>query len=442
MKRYLFCTAIAAMVLTSCSNDDFLGEVPGNNTNAVTAKEISFSGEAGKTSRGTRADGDKTGEAAANALNKKFVVFGTKTTSDGTTTQTVFDHYNVEWPATTGSTGWDYIGKSKNSLNTTAEKQSKKYWDFSAKMYKFVAFSFGTAAQGTAEDQVEASKVTNSDTGYSYTLTGKISELVKCYVANLVEATPTDYATANKNVSFTFRSLGTKINIGLYETIDGYSVKDVKFYKSATDNAPTTTPTLYASSATLPKGTEKEKITVTFNTDKTPKVEWTELSTSNTARQMVTRGENNETSEGTTATTTSKTTFITFGDLNKVTAESKENAGQDYIGRTERNNASKPTTPVAVLPCDAGALTLKVDYTLISIDGSGETINVKGATATIPTENTKWASNKSYTYIFKISDKTNGSTAEGHQGLYPINFDAVVTETEDSNHDDINLGNK
>lgn len=437
MKKYYFVSAIAALAFASCANDDFLGEVPGNTPSAVNGKEISFSGEAGKMSRANKDNAE-----AAKALNYKFVVYGTKTTSGATpSTQTVFDHYNVEWP-TTGSTGWDYIGKTKNTLNTTADKQSKKYWDFSATKYNFVAFSFGTATQGTGENEVEASKVSNNDAGYSYTLTGKISELAKCYVANLEEATPTNYAVANKSVSLTFRSLGTKVNLGLYETIDGYSVKDVKFYKSATDNEPTTTPTLYANSATLPKGTDKEKVTITFNTDKTPKVTWTELNTSNTAKPKGTRGENDGTSEGSTVTTTAKTTYITFGELQKVAAESKEETGNNYIGRTNSQNASKPTTPIAVLPCEAGALTLKVDYTLVSTDGSGETINVKGATATIPTTNTNWASNKIYTYIFKISDKTNGSTADGHQGLYPITFDAVVTENEDSNHEDINLGNE
>ena len=236
--------------------------------------------------------------------------------------------------------------------------------------------------------------------------------------------------------------MGTKVNLGLYETIDGYSVKDVKFYKSATDNQPTTTPTLYAGSATLPKGTDKEKVTITFNDNKTPKIPWTELNTSNTAKPTGTRGENDGTSEGSTVTTTAKTTYITFGELQKVAAESKEETGNNYIGRENSQNASKPTTPIAVLPCEAGELTLKVDYTLISTDGSGEIINVKGATATIPVSNTNWASNKIYTYIFKISDKTNGSTADGHQGLYSITFDAVVTENEDSNHEDINLGNK
>ena len=51
MKKYYFVSAIAALALASCANDDFLGEVPGNNPSAVNSKAISFSGEAGKTTR-------------------------------------------------------------------------------------------------------------------------------------------------------------------------------------------------------------------------------------------------------------------------------------------------------------------------------------------------------------------------------------------------------
>lgn len=88
MKKYYFVSAIAALALASCANDDFLGEVPGNNPSAVNGKEISFSGEAGKMSRANKENAE-----AAKALNYKFVVYGTKTTSGATpSTQTVFDH--------------------------------------------------------------------------------------------------------------------------------------------------------------------------------------------------------------------------------------------------------------------------------------------------------------------------------------------------------------
>lgn len=423
MKKYYFVSAIAALALASCANDDFLGEVPGNNPSAVNGKAISFSGEAGKMSRATQS----TGEKAATALSNKFVVFGTKT-KDQTTT-TVYDHYNVEYK----NSAWDYQNLAFNSLNAkssenTETKQSLKYWDLSADKYNFVAFSFGSATQGNNDNQVEASKVTNTN-GYTYTLTGKITDLVNCYIADQVEATPSEYASGKKKDSFTFHPLGTKVNIGLYEDIPGYSVKEVKFYSSANDANPSETPTLFANIATIPTGSEKETITVSFDENKKVKTEWKAASTTGTARQLATRG-----NEG---TATNKATTITFENLSKVGAEGLEGGSKDYIGRNNTTGISKPTNPKAILPCgNVGELTLKVDYTLISTDGSGETIKVTGATAKIASDYTNWTANKSFTYIFKISDKTNGSTGGTGTaaGLYPIEFDSVIAEEGTGNN--------
>lgn len=429
MKKYYFVSAIAALALASCANDDFLGEVPGNNPSAVNSKEISFSGEAGKMSRA----GETKGEAAATALSNKFVVFGTKT--KGQTTTTVYDHYNVEYK----NSAWNYQNLAFNSLNAkssenTETQQSLKYWDLSADKYNFVAFSFGSATQGNSDNQVEASKVTNTN-GYTYTLTGKITDLVNCYIADQVEAKPSVYASGNQKVSFTFHPLGTKVNIGLYEDIPGYSVKDVKFYSSADDTNPGETPTLFANTASIPTGTEKEIITVSFDENKKVKTEWKAASTTGSARQFATRGD-----EG---TATNKATTITFETLSKVGAEGLEGGSNDYIGRDKTTNISKPTNPKAILPCgNVGGLTLKVDYTLISTDGSGETIKVTGATAKIASDYTNWTANKSFTYIFKISDKTNGSTGGTGTtaGLYPIEFDSVIAEEgTGNNNQDIEL---
>ena len=427
MKKYYFVSAIAALALASCANDDFLGEVPGNNPSAVNSKEISFSGEAGKMSRANKENAD-----AAKALNYKFVVFGTKT--KGQTTTTVYDHYNVEYKNST----WDYQNLAFNSLNAkssenTKTRQSLKYWDLSADKYNFVAFSFGSATQGKSDNQVEASKVTNNN-GYTYTLTGKITDLVNCYIADQVEATPSNYASGKQKVNFTFHPLGTKVNIGLYEDIPGYSVKEVKFYRSADDKTPGDDPTLFADKATIPTGTEKEVITVSFDNNKV-KTEWKTASTTGTARQLATRGDE--------AAVTNKSTIITFETLSKVGAEGLEGGSNDYIGRDKTTNISKPTNPKAILPCgNVGGLTLKVDYTLISTDGSDETIKVTGATAKIASDYTNWTANKSFTYIFKISDKTNGSTGGTGTtaGLYPIEFDSVIAEEgTGNNNQDIEL---
>lgn len=423
MKRYLYVSALAAMALASCSSDDYIGNTPGNSASDIIPKEISFGGATGKISRATGTATD------AGKLSNKFVVFGTKKT--GESKQTVFDHYNVEWVAKTTDNektadSWEYAGKNKNTLNTTATNQTIKYWDYSASQYDFVAFSFGSATQGTEEGNVKASKISDND--FSYTLTGKASELIKCYIADKVTKSNSS-SQYNQDVQFSFRSLGTKVNVGLYETIPGYSVKDVKFYSSATEQtASSEKPILFASSATIPASEVKHIAKITFDNDNKAKISYDETQTTKS------RVEGEENAEGGTEETEAKNaTSITFNELaDKVGAESKEQAGNDYISRENSDKKTKPTDPVTVLPCTTvGALTLKVDYTLVSIDGSGETIKVTGATATIKANYTKWASNTSYTYIFKISDQTNGSTGGSGTtaGLYPITFDAVVTET-------------
>lgn len=85
------------------------------------------------------------------------------------------------------------------------------------------------------------------------------------------------------------------------------------------------------------------------------------------------------------------------------------------------------------LAADPSAILIKCDYTLKSTDGSNEEIHVKGATAAIPAAYSKWDINTRYTYLFKISENTNGTTggSDDPAGLYPITFNAAVTEMTD-----------
>lgn len=412
MKKYYFVSAIAALALASCANDDFLGEVPGNNPSAVNGKAISFSGEAGKT---TRADEDKKGADAAGLLKNNFIVFGCKTINGES--KTVYDHYNVNWIE---NKKWEYIGQTKNDLNKTATNQSIKYWDYSATDYKFVAFSLGEATQGTDITITRVDKDANS-----YTLTGTAANLAKCYVADRITAKPTNTNAENNEVlygqpvSFKFHSLGTKVNIGLYETIPGYSINSIKFYESNDKDATASdTPTLFANTASIQTddNTKQKSAKVTFVNDNKVSVSWEE--------------------EEVTKAAITKSTKITFRSLPTVDPEFNETAGKTYLSREKDKASCFVESANAVIPGNkVCALTLKIDYTLIATDGSGETITVRGATATIPAENTNWVSNKIYTYIFKISDSTNGSTGGSSTGLKPITFEAIVTDIAGNEHE-------
>lgn len=436
MKKYIFLAA-SALTLASCTSDDFLGDTQGNVQSNTSA--INFDGGTGKITRTTQAGPD-----AAKTLGNSYIVFGYKTAQDKSTT-TVFDHYTINWNNQAGKTesntcGWEYVGQKANSLSKLPgdKDQTIKYWDYSASQYDFVAFSFGEAIQGEEDGKVKATAVTTTPK-LSYTLTGAVNDLAKCFIADRITAKSTDDKKKNNllvaykdNVQFNFRSLSTKVTMGIYETVPGYSVKDVVFYsdKDTKLNGENNKPTLYAAKATIPSG--KGTITVTFPETDNTKTDYNKAH----VNFEVASGETNSSS-------------ITFRDLSTDTRESNE-TGTAYIGR----DITKISTPKkddgttkdynVVIPAEVGDLTLKVDYTLESIDGSGETIKVTGATAVVPEKYTNWEPNFAYTYIFKISDKTNGSTggSTDSAGLYPITFDAIVTETETGKQETITTVDK
>ena len=396
--------AASALVLASCSSDDFMGNTPGNTESNNVA--INFGGSTGKITRAS----DKEGSDAAQALSNNFIVFGTKTKDN--TTSVIYNYYNVKWTTASGASenAWVYTGQNKSSLNNLDGKQSLKYWDYSASQYDFVAFSLGGNEMGEEAGKIKVTGITDKNNP-SYTLSGKIADLQGCFIADKMSVTSTDYG---KPVKFTFRSTGTKVSVSIYETIPGYSIKEIKFYTKDGSAATSNTPILYANTDCIPVNEATGSLKVTFNDLGVANATWTPDANTET---------------------TSKTSSITFDQFELNTgAEDKETTKADdkYIGRT--NVEATSTNQKAVTACTVtGGLTLKADYTLIATDGSGEEIKVTGATVNVPQDYTKWKTNFIYDYIFKITENTNGSTggSNGTQGLKPIVFDAIVTENED-----------
>lgn len=431
MKKYFIYSAALLALVSSCQSDDFLGNTPGNVETSGNETAIDFAGGTGKI---TRAD-EKTGEEAAKNLGYHFVVFGDKTTNG--TPHTVYDHYDVKWigkadanKTQSNKEGWEYVGftPNKNSNLATDAKQTIKYWDYSASEYNFAAFSMGglTPESGDTYDNqvdkdattIESGKVKISQikaNATEYTIEGKADNIAKLYISDRVTAKPkgtTPNIKYQDAVQFNFRALKSLVRLGIFEIVPGYSVKDVKFYSSTNTESTkaTTTPGLYAEEANIPAG--DGKATIKFGTSTTD---------GSYNKAMVAWASKNNKKD------------INFENLILKGADSKEDAGttNQYIGRAA-NDASTTDYKTVIPSTGIGALTLKVDYTLVSTDGSKEEIKVTGATATVPSEYTQWQPNYSYTYIFKISDKTNGTTGKpgDEPGLYPIVFDAVVTETE------------
>lgn len=412
MKKYLFLAAAVTM-MASCSDNNYVGD---NNPNSPDGSGAIAFGSGFKAV--TRAN--VTGAQAADLLNKKFVVSGFK--GDGSTMSTVFDNYIVEWKENTAgktasnTSDWEYVGIAAAEPSAITGNQTIKYWDYSTSKYDFAAYSLGTntsITEGTpTSGQILVTSISPGSYAPSYTLKGAAEDLAKCYISDMATVAKANY---QKEVQLTFRSLGTKIKVGFYETVPGYSVKDVKFY---TDDATTPISTgASETSATL----FMPSSTVGFGSAGTYKVSFV----NKVAQVAFTKD------EGTTALTQKD-----FGALDYKAKEGNETGGNIYLGRSSNNASYAGSGYTTVLPNTAAGdvLELRVDYTLVSIDGSGEEIKIHGAKAFVPATYTVWKPNYAYTYIFKISDNTNGwtsTTDTDPDGLYPITFDAIVLDAED-----------
>lgn len=440
MNKY-FLYAASVLALASCSSDDFLGENSGNGQNAANSV-IYFGGETGKITRA--ADGKSVGASAAKLLGGKFYVLGTKgTLPDYNPTETiVFDNYQVNWEGNTAGTtadntnDWKYVGITPTGLHAGDKKiteQSIKFWDYSQPHYDFIAYSVGNNVLLTTGNAVEGNIVgtpiktpkanaVTADNYLSYSLTGKkIEDLQKCYYTDV---TPVEKANYQKPVTFTFKNLTAKVRVAFYETIPGYTVSDIEFYDNGTDPKADLTDkkeaVLYTTGDT--KLSTNGTINVTY-----PKVGSKKASDSafNKAFVSIVTGTDNT------------TTKLGLGNVNYENGVLNDNAQKANMAGNKDNSYFTP-----VLPAEGHALTLRLNYTLTSTDGSNEKIKVYGATAVVPASYTAWQPNYAYTYIFKISDNTNGATNKEDgtpEGLFPITFDAVVADVDnaDFSHESI-----
>lgn len=428
MKKYFLFACVAA-ALVSCTSDEYVGEVTGK---PVETDAINFKSVTGKVSRA-----DHVGADAAGLLGGRFVVEGTKGATSVATT-TVFDNYNVIYGANTANTtesntaDWEYVGKfvHKYASDRNISAQTVKYWDYSQAQYDFIAYSPGTTdfSKIVYEADPEEGKLYISDitpasatnaTNGAYKVQGTKDMLKEFYIADLVTVPKENY---NNEVQINFRNLASKVRVALYENVPGYSVRDVEFYESATADTKIAgdVATLFSSSSNI---NNSGTFTVYYPTVNDPS-----------------KSDNNKAHVVFTADASGTSTTNAYAALDYVREQASTlESGKKYLGTTS-NTATYATSSTdkpyfTVLPNEtATALTLRCNYTLVSDDGSGETIKVWGATAVVPAEYTQWKSNYAYTYIFKISDNTNGATEKlggTVQGLHPITFDAVVTEVED-----------
>lgn len=414
-----FLYAASALALASCSSDDFLGENSGNGQNALSA--INFGGDAGKITRAT----SNTALTAAGKLDGQFKVYGVKKTNDAFSN--VFVNYSVwdfaDKTTTSNTNGWEYVGaKGATNLGTgnisLDKDQTIKFWDYSASEYHFVAgsliknFTPDPLIVGKDITYATISGLAGHITANDKDGTGTALETNPVYVSEPVIVKKANY---QKPVQFNFVRQQAMVRVGFYETIPGYAITEIKFYDAEGKVSDGNNIILTSGPADYFVGGSNVSGTITYDWSvETPSYTYEYTGTNLKKSKNWYAGKFEP--HNALATTSTAEVATLYG-------KDKDMSTNGYF--------TVIPTPSATT---AAPILIKCDYTLVSDDGSGETIKVTGATAAIPAAFSKWEVNTRYTYLFKISQNTNGYTGDDptKAGLYPITFDAVVKESTDA----------
>ena len=457
MKKFIY-LAVGVALMASCSSDFDLSEGGGN---AGGSDVIGFQMRTGNTSRAT------TGLQSAGHYN--FGVFGYKKNDK---VNPIMGNYLVGYldakgyQPRTGSTVGDqpgvadgtsywmyekmgygqfngtYAGETVNPNTPYAsnnEGQYLRYWDKSADHTCFYAYApyVNTGATGKTVTYVDGTPKGSSHDTYVLTIpNGTIKhgfddpstyEFMYASAKVLVG----DYG---HDVSLKFNRLNAKVNIKFWEDIEGYSVRLIDltpaYGVAATPSIKEDGQGYYGYK--LGKIYTKNGVKIKFNAD----AEFQNL------KQYA--------GETTSAPLDFKTPTASLIGENRVMATPSpstyyaipKGSGANVLADGELNYSASGSAPATELA--QTGLTFHVSYELIST--TGEKITVTDATVHVPKDYCNWEANKHYTYIFRITKNSNGSTGTTTpkpedpevptvNALYPIVFDNCVVEawaTEDS----------
>lgn len=336
-----------------------------------------------------------------------------------------------EYTHATNETGESYYTTADDFYMSNIEHQFLRYWDLSSDYTHFYAYA-PYYHHASTEEGVTFDNATHTLTFPAGSLRASYDDVTR--YEQMVAATKVEKSQYGQPVSLQFQRLNARIRIAFYEVIDGYSVQILGLKDEV--NGVSAAPAVYnTTSSTYEAGTlyTSAGATVTFGgtegTDPTVKF----------------------TPDGKLADATQK--YLLF-----------QAPVETEIGETNGTAAKSPTTYYAlpmmtatnttsgVTTNEETGLTFHVTYRLTST--TGETITVHDAKVHVPAAECKWQSNYAYTYIFKITKNSSGSTATPNpddihpegvdpgagSALFPIIFDqcTVVDYTTQESEDVIN----
>lgn len=434
----LFYISIAATLLAGCSTDEIVDN--GGKENREVAMSFNVSQK-----NMTKASLESTGHYnfgiwaykntdVTNAIMANYLVGYMDGTNkkgykmDGAVQTTLNDSYwayeklgTSQYTLATNEPGDFYYTTSDNKYLSNNADQWLKYWDYSSANTEFFAYApYVKSATAPVEFNNSTKVMTFPDNtiiaGYDNL---SLYEYMYAY-------TNVSKANYNNDVPLSFKRMTSKVNIKFWEDIDGYTVEIVDL-KGNTSNSVTgvqatpATATTSGSTTTYVRSSDfyvKAKASVNFSS--------------------------------TSASLTVTGTTIQTDNLEFMIPEFAASAPRT-IGTSSTAATPSPTTYYGI-PLGTGnntGFTFHVSY-LLTAEDTGEKIYVNNATVHVPASYVQWKSNTHYTYIFKITKSSSGSTDGGAtqdyndpspstaDALFPIIFDNCVVEdwqTSDSDHE-------
>ena len=347
------------------------------------------------------------------------------------TGSTVGDKPGVE----NGKSYWMYEGMGKSEYNGTyaggpltrffqsnKDHQYLKYWDLSAPYTTFYAYAPYVGTDGSGKEVTCFEGVNSSDANYK---TLNIPDGTLKAGMNKPEehefmyaATKVDKANYGHDVSLSFKRLVAKVNIKFWEDVPGYKVRIIRLGDAGDIYGVAATPSIKDNITgnygyKLGKYYTSNGVKISFADINAPELLWqTGVDTQDPLNFAVP-----------TASVIGENRYAAAASADTYYALPKYSDGNSDLCKT--------------------GFTFHVSYELTAED-SGEHIIVKDATVHVPAEYCKWEMNKHYTYIFKITKGSNGTTESTPsinptdpevptvQSLYPIIFDnCTVTDWEE-----------
>ena len=308
-----------------------------------------------------------------------------------------------------GSTDYTYEGtdgyykKSDTFYMSNVANQYLKYWDKSSQSVEFYAYAPYINGDATATIDYSSKTITIPiEDGYD-----DESKHEYMFAYNIV-----NNGEYGHEVQLNFKRISARLNIKFYEDVKGYKVDILNLMEN--DNS----------------GVAAAPAKAVVGSDNTTTYEYGTLYHKGGAE-------------------------IDFSDTNPLLtvtgnpAETFNRDAQDHIKfaiptetlTEEKTDAKASATDYYVIPANDDntktGLTFHVTYKLTSED-TGETIIVRNATVHVKYDYCQWQPNYVYTYIFRITKSSTGSTGStvidpsdpsvGEQALYPIIFDDCTVE--------------